>query len=564
MTPNKESIKRFFEGEKQYTIPVYQRAYSWEETQWSIFLEDLQEATKGDNNYFFGNILLEKLTNSETNDIIDGQQRITTIIIFARAICNILKIRAEKEKLNSKIENNEFIKYIEEDYLINRSKPKLEVVEYDKEYFKDFIINNYNKKHAPQTPSQNRIKEAKEFFEKSLNKLETKDILAIFEAMQKSEILSIPFASKKDSVLMFELQNNRGKNLTNMEKLKSYIAYQVYTYCDKENSELKLNDITKIFEEIYRLINDIKISEDDLLNYFNISKFGFQYRENDNTLNYKKELKNEPVDKKINWIEKYIRELKNAFVDFKKFEEYKSIYKDYLQYLDVWAMYPFILKAYSLFRDDENSLNQVFKLLEIIAFRHRLIRTSANLASRLNEVLRNFNNIENLFNGLKDICDNKWYWRDEVIVNSLSHIYDENPTILPYLLMRYENYLRNKKTQTKGYKFELKGIQNIQIEHISPLTKDVAKLNSGYCEYDDEFYDKYLNCIGNLLLIDGSHNGSIGNKPFAEKLKSYEKSPLLQHQEVKSFVVNENSWDKEAIDKRHEKLKKFVLETWSF
>lgn len=564
MTPNKESIKRFFEGEKQYTIPVYQRAYSWEEAQWSVFLEDLQEATKGDNNYFFGNVLLEKLPNSETKDIIDGQQRITTIIIFSRALCNTLKIRAKKEKLNSNIENDEFIKYIEEDYLINRSKPKLEVVEYDKEYFKDFIINNNDKKHDPQTPSQKRIKEAKEFFEKLLKKLETKDILAIFGAMQKAEILSIPFANKKDSVLMFELQNNRGKNLTNMERLKSYLAYQIYTYSDKDSSEIKLNEITQIFEEIYRLINDIKIDEDDILNYFNISKFGFQYRENDNTLNYKKELKNESVDKKISWIEKYIRELKDAFVDFKKFEEYKSIYKDYLQYLNVWAMYPFILKAYRLFRFDENSLNQVFKLLEIIAFRHKLIRTNANLASRLNEVLRNFDSIDNLVNGLKDICDSKWYWRNEVIVNSLQHIYEENSTILPYLLMRYENYLRNKKAQTKGYKFELKEIQNIQIEHIAPLTENGDKLNSGYCEYDDEFYDKYLNCIGNLLLIDGSHNGSIGNKLFTEKLESYKKSPLLQHQEVKSFVVNKNNWDKEAIDNRHKKLKDFVLETWSF
>lgn len=93
MTPNKTSIKEFFQGDKQYTIPVYQRAYSWEETQWSVFLEDLNEATKGDNHYFFGNVLLEKLSNDEPNDIIDGQQRITTIIIFARALCNTLRAK---------------------------------------------------------------------------------------------------------------------------------------------------------------------------------------------------------------------------------------------------------------------------------------------------------------------------------------------------------------------------------------------------------------------------------------------------------------------------------------
>lgn len=110
MTPNKQHIKEFFEGEKQYTIPVYQRAYSWEESQWATFLEDLNEATKGGNHYFFGNVLLEKLENSPTNDIIDGQQRISTIIIFVRALVNVLETRKKQEKFDKENENDEFIR----------------------------------------------------------------------------------------------------------------------------------------------------------------------------------------------------------------------------------------------------------------------------------------------------------------------------------------------------------------------------------------------------------------------------------------------------------------------
>ena len=66
------------------------------------------------------------------------------------------------------------------------------------------------------------------------------------------------------------------------------------------------------------------------------------------------------------------------------------------------------------------------------------------------------------------------------------------------------------------------------------------------------------------MLIAGSHNASIGNEPFNKKLESYETSPLAQHREVKNFVVNKGMWDKDAIDKRHAELEKFVLETWSF
>lgn len=581
MTPTPTNIKTFFEGSKQYAIPVYQRAYSWEEKQWDEFLEDLKEATKSDNHYFFGNVLLEK-SNNEVSDIIDGQQRVTTIIIFARALCNELQNRAKTETLKSNMSNKEFIQYIQEDYLINRNKPKLEAVEYDRDYFRDFIIKGDSAKHEPQTPSQERIKNAKEFFEKKLKdtkNFSTDNLLAIFEAMEKAELIQITFKEKKDSVLMFELQNNRGKNLTNMEKLKSYLAYQIYTYCGEE-AENKLDDITKVFESIYRLLRDIETDEDSILNYFNISKsnFGFTYRENDNTKNYKMELKNIKMPKeKIAWIDEYVKELKNAFVDFKEFEKSQSIYGIYLRHLDVKPIYPLVIKAYRLFRDDKETLEQVFKALEIIAFRHKLTKRGADLASRLNSVIKDFDSISNLVNGLKNVCgEEEWYWGDnEIINNSLVIAYrnyekeqDKKKSALPYLLMRYENALRSKDAKNRGYNFELKNIEKPQIEHIAPQTETIDKSGkrkaSGYCNYDKEFDELYINCIGNLLLIAGSHNASIGNEPFNKKLESYETSPLAQHREVKNFVVNKGIWDKDAIDKRHEVLENFVLETWSF
>ena len=581
MTPTPTNIKTFFEGSKQYAIPVYQRAYSWEEKQWDEFLEDLKEATKSDNHYFFGNVLLEK-SNNEVSDIIDGQQRVTTIIIFARALCNELQNRAKTETLKSNMSNKEFIQYIQEDYLINRNKPKLEAVEYDRGYFRDFIIKGDSAKREPQTPSQERIKNAKEFFEKKLKdtkNFSTDNLLAIFEAMEKAELIQITFKEKKDSVLMFELQNNRGKNLTNMEKLKSYLAYQIYTYCGEE-AENKLDDITKVFENIYRLLRDIETDEDSILNYFNISKsnFGFTYRENDNTKNYKMELKNIKMPKeKIAWIDEYVKELKNAFVDFKEFEKSQSIYGIYLRHLDVKPIYPLVIKAYRLFRDDKETLEQVFKALEIIAFRHKLTKRGADLASRLNSVIKDFDSISNLVNGLKKVCgEEEWYWgNNEIINNSLVIAYrnyekdqDKKKSALPYLLMRYENALRSKDAKTSGYKFTLEDIESLQIEHIAPQTETIDKSGkrkaSGYCNYDKEFDELYINCIGNLLLIAGSHNASIGNEPFNKKLESYETSPLAQHREVKNFVVNKGMWDKDAIDKRHEVLENFVLETWSF
>lgn len=558
MKPTESTLKGFFQGEKQFCIPVYQRAYSWEEPQWKTFLEDLEEATKGENHYFFGNVLLETIEHDRLFDIIDGQQRLTTIVIFVRCLVNVL---------NSKKYDKESLEYIKEDYLENRKKSKLNALEYDRDYFYDVIIANSDNKHEPQTPSQERILEAKKFFTKALKSKELAQLEEIFQAMQKAQIIKLEFSNKKDSVLMFELQNNRGKDLTNMEKLKSYLAYQIYTYSDKDSAESKLNEMVNIFKEIYRIVNDIKqLDEDSILRYFNIatSKFGFAYRENDDSLNYKKELKDiDESEAKLAWIDEYVKGLKNAFFDFNTFTESKSEYKDYLLHLNVADTYPFVIKAYQLFRNDEEKLERVFKALEVIAFRDKLVKTGATLATRLDRVLKTFDSVEKLEAGIKNICDKEWYWTDEKVKEALSPQQYTLEKIAPYIFMRYEKALRNKNARTKGYTFGLEDIKEPQIEHIAPQTENDEKVASGYCEYDEDFYDDcYLNCIGNLMLIAQSHNISIGNNPFTDKLQSYEKSPMAQHREIKEFA-NGEIWDKDSIDNRHEKLVEFILETWS-
>ena len=73
---------------------------------------------------------------------------------------------------------------------------------------------------------------------------------------------------KKESALMFELQNNRGKDLTNLEKLKSYFMYETYVNSLTEETESNVETISNYFKEIYKIIYDIKgLDEDSILIY---------------------------------------------------------------------------------------------------------------------------------------------------------------------------------------------------------------------------------------------------------------------------------------------------------
>lgn len=553
----KSILGLFDSSQKSFLIPVYQRAYSWEKEEWNVFLNDLLEQIEGDNNYFYGNILLETIKKDVSYEIIDGQQRITTLSIFIRAILNVLKNRSNDvllKEFDFATKENIFLK--------NGGNIKLRPVEYDRACYDSIIIDN--KLDFPtNSPSQKRIKAGKKHFENELEKLQTEKILKLLEKIESTDLTIIELGGKKDSALMFELENNRGKDLTNMEKIKSYFMYQMYVYSIPEETESNIENISNIFKHIYLIINDLKtLNEDSILIYHNNAYIrGYNYR----TLDDLKDVFKKSKDK-IDWIKSYISELHTTFSNMKKFEIVDEIYAHKLKQLSVPAyIYPFIIKGYNFFGEDKGKLSILFNILEIITFRAKLINSRANIQERLNSILLNFNgDLLALISKINEKLNVEWYWGDSNFKSYLNGgLYGS--TVLNYLLWQYENSIQNK-----GYSIRQFSLDKEQIEHISPRTPTQnEKLASGYDvneknEYTEEFLSKYLNSVGNLMLISGSHNASIGNKPFSEKLGSYNQNPLLNQQaEIKEFSLD-NTWKIGSIEKRHKKIIDFAVKRWSF
>ena len=551
----------FDSSQKSYEIPVYQRAYSWEKQNWKTFLDDLLEQVQGHNNYFFGNLLLEVISKNKKYEVIDGQQRITTLTIFMRSMLNVLKNR-----INDPVLSNFDYVGKESIYFKNSGNIKLRPVEYDRACFDALIIDNKNN-FSVGTPSQKRIKSAKEYFEKELDKIDSLKLLEILDKTENTGLTIIELEGKKDSALMFELENNRGKELTNMEKIKSYFMYQMYVYSTPKEVEVNIESISNIFKLIYLIINDLKkINEDSILIYHNNAYIkGFAYRTLDDV---KDDFKSS--DNKIEWIKSYVEELHTTFSNVKKFEVSNDLFAQRLNQLGTPAfIYPFIIKGYKYFVEDETKLNQLFNVLEVITFRARLINSRANIQERLNLILLSFNgDLPDLLENVHNKLNESWYWGDSNTKNYLNgSMYGNN--VLNYMLWRYENYIQNK-----GYSIRIFSIENEQIEHISPQNPTNGEpIETGYevdanNQYSDEFTAQKLNSMGNLMLISGSHNASIGNKPFSEKLATYKTNPLLNQQaEIIKFAKTENDlpiWKSESIDERQAKLLIFAIENWSF
>ena len=251
------TIGELFDSKIQFIIPVYQRAYSWDKTNLTVFLEDIIEQCNQDNGYSYGNILLETIEDGKKYEVIDGQQRLTTLIIFMRALVNVLQRKGENEENLDDMVN---------DFINRKGIIKLRPVDNDRACFDAVIVEN--KKFAPTSTSQEKIIYAKQYFMDELSKYDLFFLLKIKETISKTNINRLELQGRKESALMFELQNNRGRELTNLEKLKSYFMYQMYVNSISEEVEYNVEIVSDSFKEIYKTVYDIQsLSEDSVLIY---------------------------------------------------------------------------------------------------------------------------------------------------------------------------------------------------------------------------------------------------------------------------------------------------------
>ncbi|MBQ9635940.1 MAG: DUF262 domain-containing protein, partial [Acidaminococcaceae bacterium] len=107
ITGKEYPLRKIFSSDFEYYIPPYQRPYAWTEAETGTLFDDLYEfyQTETNDNYFLGSVVLIKNENERHSDVIDGQQRITTLSILFSALSNVFK--AENRK-------NDCKKYLQE------------------------------------------------------------------------------------------------------------------------------------------------------------------------------------------------------------------------------------------------------------------------------------------------------------------------------------------------------------------------------------------------------------------------------------------------------------------
>lgn len=556
----KTTIRRMLSG-NFISVPKYQRTYSWDkEKQVKQFLIDLDDYINSNSAtpYYFGHFLFEQRKNDSYN-IIDGQQRLTTIEIFLSAVFK--RLSQIRSLTDDEIE-------IKEDTIKRNTKYWFSTVEYDNPFFKDYVIdqNKISKKNL-ETLSSSRIADAFDFFEKELASKDENACKKYMDCVIDSVCTTHIVEKESEAIQMFIFQNNRGKIPTKLEIIKAQFMYEIQiSSLEEDEKQAKIKELQERFEHIYKSIATIEshIDEDDVLLYA-LRVYFNTFDIDVSTEKIEKEIKEKKNS--LKFIMNFTLELENSFESLKPFFTEKKIYEIYsFALLGKNQMMPFVIKSYEYDICDSDKA-RLFAALESVVLRHRIIGTRAHLEDRIKDVYSNFTKENTDVNPIierirwfeKEIDENNWrwnYWTDVKFTEALQGALDHK--IAKHILWKYENYLLSK--EKKGYVFmQMEQIVKPELEHIAPQTPtDGTPIAAGYCKYDEDFVSGYLDCLGNYLLISKSHNCSIGNVPFKDKLASY--TVLAQQREIKEMTEDRAVWNKTIINKRHKKLVKFVIE----
>jgi len=564
------TIRKIFTDEKiQFIIPPYQRAYSWgtkkdseKDKQVIQFIEDLKDQKK---TYFFGHFLFEK--NDEDKNkflVIDGQQRLTTIVIFFSCMLKILNER----KMNGETfldKDNEPIdfKRVEENFLQFGKRRKFKTVEYDDNYFENLVIK-HNQEVIANTDSKHKIHNAYSFFMKIMSNESSMEILRWKEIIEDAVITTFEISDKVQATQIFGFQNDRGKDLTNLEKLKAFLMYQIYLNSDETNSVDAIKYVEREFSEIYEMTERIeKLDEDQVLNHYSI---GFLKGWESPLENIKKELA-ESTDKE-QWIKEFCTNLKNTFSNVELIEKRSnenSFIGDVL-ILDAYHSWALLLKIFHFSPKNGNQklkidYENIFRLMEIILFKMKFGNyQTMGLHSFAKEFSGNF---DELYEKLTYATNHgfQWYWAfNDNFVNYLKGRNHYHATVR-YLLWKYENNLRriNKVASMPASEYLNKfGARNLDntLEHITPQNPD-------FTNYSETFVNECLNNIGNLVLMTLGKNAQLNNANPIDKADGFQNSTLLSQKEVGDKIKSKGKWNEEEINERQENILSFALNYWN-
>lgn len=550
-----KNFKSIMSENKKIIVPPYQRAYSWKEQQWEDLWEDIKKSKKAKRKHYMGALVFINRKGG-TLEVVDGQQRLTTISILINSVVQyITGLISKNIEVEKNIERRNLIRN-----LIGRKSAVdltweniLQLNNENNNFYVTYIMNpEFASKIPAKILSTNKLLlQCQEYFYKKIdsyckdsNKLEQIIELA-YHVAENMIFVKMVATDDLSAYTIFETLNDRGLDLSVTDLLKNYLL-SLFKYQNDQNfaktrwdeiiSKVELKNFP-MFLRYYWMIYNKSVKKDELF----------------------KEIKNKIKNKKEALA---FLDTLNEYADiFNALEDESSEYwngKDKMQkiikglhILKVKQCYPLLMLAIKEL--DEKKQERIFKMCEVVSFRYLTICS------------RNPNALEDIYNKICLKISNSKIVEIEEIAKNLAPIYikDEefkdsfsskilstksNKKIVKYILIKIEEYIDNAFT----YSIE---DPKVTIEHILP-ENPCDGWNKHFTKQETE---EYTYRLGNYTLLKDKKNNDIGNDLYINKKEIYKYSSVAI---TKSIPAYYEEWNTENINKRQRELAKKAVEIW--
>ena len=551
-------LLKIFSSDFEYHIPAYQRPYAWTEEETNTLFDDLYGfylSEKDDENYFLGSIVLIKDNSDRKADVIDGQQRLTTLTILFSVLADNLKDPKKRNSCMKRLQE-------EGDELAGiSSQPRLFLREWDQPFFNEYIQNVQIQKLLKMDAASFDT-ESKKHIQKNCDALykkfqetfqENEDELLKFSSflLNRCYLVVVSTPSQASAFRVFSVMNSRGLNLLPTDIIKSETIGKLpkelqQEYTDKwENLENLVgrdgfNEVFTHTRTIFTMEKAKKSLLDELRNY----------------------VVPETTPKSL--IDDYLEPFTTAFMKLKKCEYTSSKnaeeINDYLYWLNKNNNYDWMPPAIlfmTMHPDDSDYLLWFIQKLERLAsylqvtaqdVNHRMARYKfilAEIKDRPDSTLEK---------PLQYIELTEWE-KEEFLKTLNAEIYTMPAARRNYIIQRLDSFVSDGGAVYNSKLFT--------IEHVLPQNPSAG--SEWYTTWPDNKQRMYwLNRIANLVPLTRQRNSAAQNYDFPTKKNKYFTTQNgTSSYQLTTQVISLDCWTPEIVEQRQKDLLNIFKDRWS-
>lgn len=563
MKATEANLLKFLRKSPQFVIPIYQRNYSWTDTQCQQLWSDLLRAGRDDNinGHFIGSIVyvergLSTVTTQEALLVIDGQQRLTTSTLLIAALAEHFDAKQLPELLDSfsarKLRNY---------YLLNPDEDgerhyKLILSETDK----DTLLAILKKAPLPLEASS-RIQQNYQLFQALIDKHQD-ELEAICQGLAKLLIVEVSLDRTQDNPqLIFESMNSTGLELSQADLIRNYILMGLEPQLQTELYKSYWRPMEKAFGQSAYVTHF-----DPFMRHYLTAKTGEIPNVREVYAAFKTFARSNPADTTalVADIHAYASYYCAMALGAETDAPLRQAFHD-LRELKVDVAYPFLLDAYHDYKQGRLSADEllsIVRLVESYVFRRAICAIPTNSLNKtfagLSRTLKKDRYLESVRAAFLLLPSYRRFPGDEEFQREIKQRDLYNFRSRSYWLRRLENHGRKERIVVEDY----------TIEHILPQNETLsaewqAELGPNW----QHIQQTWLHTLGNLTLT--AYNSEYSDYPFAYKRDQVSNAEgkkigfKYSALNINEGLGTQEKWDEEAIKARAERLACEATKVWA-